>query len=172
MTGAVYSLDGSDSLKETMQTSVNYQQQVRKAHWVHKPNLKLNDKTRPLEISYFWSGSSLYQLQSLSPSPIAESSWKLYSNAVLNFFDQGFYLVFYMFSSLSTPSYCFMSIHLCLQNEDGPNDDVQHVGITARNVAGQAQEAAENLGVELASLLLSKGAKHILSVARQLNDAC
>uniref|UniRef100_A0A8B9V3H5 hydroxymethylbilane synthase n=1 Tax=Anas zonorhyncha TaxID=75864 RepID=A0A8B9V3H5_9AVES len=84
LTGAVYSLDGSDSLKETMQTSVNYQQ----------------------------------------------------------------------------------------QNEDGPNDDVQHVGITARNVAGQAQEAAENLGVELASLLLSKGAKHILSVARQLNDAC
>ncbi|XP_030361447.1 porphobilinogen deaminase isoform X2 [Strigops habroptila] len=83
LTGAVYSLDGSDSLKETMQTSVNYPQ----------------------------------------------------------------------------------------QNEDGPNDDVQHVGITAKNVPGQAQEAAENLGVELASLLLSKGAKHILSVARQLNDA-
>ncbi|XP_075579308.1 porphobilinogen deaminase isoform X3 [Pelecanus crispus] len=83
LTGAVYSLDGSDSLKETMQTSVNYPQ----------------------------------------------------------------------------------------QNEDGPNDDVQHVGITAKNVSGQAQEAAENLGVELASLLLSKGAKHILSVARQLNDA-
>uniref|UniRef100_U3ILK6 hydroxymethylbilane synthase n=1 Tax=Anas platyrhynchos platyrhynchos TaxID=8840 RepID=U3ILK6_ANAPP len=79
---------------------------------------------------------------------------------------------FFMFNSLSTPSYCLTSIHLCLQNEDGPNDDVQHVGITARNVAGQAQEAAENLGVELASLLLSKGAKHILSVARQLNDAC
>ncbi|XP_062364564.1 porphobilinogen deaminase-like isoform X5 [Cinclus cinclus] len=82
LTGAVYSLDGSDSLKETMQTSVSY------------PH----------------------------------------------------------------------------QNEDGPNDDVQHVGITAKNVPGQAQEAAENLGVELASLLLSKGAKHILSVARQLND--
>uniref|UniRef100_A0A8V0ZXE9 Porphobilinogen deaminase n=1 Tax=Gallus gallus TaxID=9031 RepID=A0A8V0ZXE9_CHICK len=84
LTGAVYSLDGSDSLKETMQTSVNY------------PH----------------------------------------------------------------------------RNEDGPNDDVQHVGITAKNVPGQAQEAAENLGIELASLLLSKGAKHILSVARQLNDAC
>ncbi|NWR49343.1 HEM3 deaminase, partial [Regulus satrapa] len=84
LTGAVYSLDGSDSLKETMQTGVGY------------PH----------------------------------------------------------------------------QNEDGPNDNVQHVGITARNVPGQAQEAAENLGVELASLLLSKGAKHILSVARQLNDAC
>lgn len=48
---------------------------------------------------------------------------------------------------------------------------MQHVGITAKNVPGQAQEAAESLGVELASLLLSKGAKHILSVARQLNDA-
>ncbi|NXD29228.1 HEM3 deaminase, partial [Spelaeornis formosus] len=83
LTGAVYSLDGSDSLKETMQTSVSY------------PH----------------------------------------------------------------------------QNEDGPNDDVQHVGITAKNVPGQAQEAAENLGVQLASLLLSKGAKHILSVARQLSDA-
>ncbi|XP_064490912.1 porphobilinogen deaminase isoform X3 [Pseudopipra pipra] len=82
LTGAVYSLDGSDSLKETMQTSVNY------------PH----------------------------------------------------------------------------QNEDGPNDDVQHVGITAKSVPNQAQEAAENLGVELANLLLSKGAKHILSVARQLND--
>lgn len=66
---------------------------------------------------------------------------------------------------------CLTSRCLCLQNEDGPNDDVQHVGITAKNVPGQAQEAAENLGVELASLLLSKGAKHILSVARQLNDA-
>ncbi|XP_051494545.1 porphobilinogen deaminase [Apus apus] len=83
LTGAVYSLDGSDSLKETMQTSVNYP----------------------------------------------------------------------------------------LQSEDGPNDDAQHVGITAKNVPSQAQEAAEGLGVELASLLLSKGAKHILSVARQLNDA-
>ncbi|XP_062450532.1 porphobilinogen deaminase isoform X2 [Rhea pennata] len=83
LTGAVYSLDGSDSLRETMQTSVNYPQ----------------------------------------------------------------------------------------QNEDGPNDDVQHVGITAKTVPRQAQQAAENLGVELASLLLSKGAKHILSVARQLNDA-
>ncbi|XP_010148264.1 PREDICTED: porphobilinogen deaminase-like, partial [Eurypyga helias] len=83
LTGAVYSLDGSDSLKETMQTSVSY------------PH----------------------------------------------------------------------------QNEDGPNDDLQRVGITARNVPGRAQEAAESLGVELANLLLSKGARHILSVARQLNDA-
>lgn len=68
-------------------------------------------------------------------------------------------------------SCCLTLRCLYLQNEDGPNDDVQHVGITAKNIPGQAQEAAENLGVELASLLLSKGAKHILSVARQLNDA-
>ncbi|KYO43098.1 hydroxymethylbilane synthase, b [Alligator mississippiensis] len=58
LTGAVYSLDGSDSLRETMQTSVNYPQ----------------------------------------------------------------------------------------QNEDGPNDDVQHVGITAKNIPHRAQEAAEKLG--------------------------
>jgi len=73
--------------------------------------------------------------------------------------------------SRPAPSCCLMLRCLYLQNEDGPNDDVQHVGITAKNVPGQAQEAAENLGVELASLLLNKGAKHILSVARQLNDA-
>ncbi|XP_053861691.1 porphobilinogen deaminase isoform X2 [Malaclemys terrapin pileata] len=83
LTGAVYSLDGSDSLKDTMQTGVNYPQ----------------------------------------------------------------------------------------QNEEGPNDDTQYVSITAKNVPRHAQEAAENLGLELASLLLSKGAKRILSVARQLNDA-
>ncbi|XP_067422854.1 porphobilinogen deaminase isoform X2 [Emydura macquarii macquarii] len=83
LTGAVYSLDGSDSLKETMQTGITYTQ----------------------------------------------------------------------------------------QNEDGASDDVQHVGITAKNIPAHAQEAAENLGVEVASLLLSKGAKHILNVARQLNDA-
>uniref|UniRef100_A0A8C3XRN9 Porphobilinogen deaminase n=1 Tax=Chelydra serpentina TaxID=8475 RepID=A0A8C3XRN9_CHESE len=83
LTGAVYSLDGSDSLKDTMQTGVNYPQ----------------------------------------------------------------------------------------QNEEGPNDDKQYVGITAKKIPCHAQEAAENLGVELASLLLSKGAKRILSVARQLNDA-
>ncbi|XP_065425259.1 vacuolar protein sorting-associated protein 11 homolog isoform X3 [Chrysemys picta bellii] len=83
LTGAVYSLDGSDSLKDTMQTGVNYPQ----------------------------------------------------------------------------------------QNEEGPNDDTQYVGITAKNIPRHAQEAAENLGLELASLLLSKGAKRILSVARQLNDA-
>nr|XP_006119785.1 porphobilinogen deaminase isoform X2 [Pelodiscus sinensis] len=83
LTGAVYSLDGSDSLKDTMQTSINYSQ----------------------------------------------------------------------------------------QNEEGSSDDAQYVGITAKNIPPHAQEAAETLGVELASLLLSKGAKHILSVARQLNDA-
>ncbi|XP_039352437.1 porphobilinogen deaminase isoform X2 [Mauremys reevesii] len=83
LTGAVYSLDGSDTLKDTMQTGVNYPQ----------------------------------------------------------------------------------------QNEEGPNDDTQYVGITAKKIPRHAQEAAENLGVELASLLLSKGAKRILNVARQLNDA-
>ncbi|XP_040280781.1 porphobilinogen deaminase isoform X1 [Bufo bufo] len=54
---------------------------------------------------------------------------------------------------------------------DGPNDDSQHVGITALGVPRKALESAEHLGTELANLLLSKGAKEILTVARQLNDA-
>ncbi|XP_044134476.1 porphobilinogen deaminase isoform X1 [Bufo gargarizans] len=54
---------------------------------------------------------------------------------------------------------------------DGPNDDSQHVGITALGVPRKALESAEHLGTELADLLLSKGAKEILTVARQLNDA-
>lgn len=45
------------------------------------------------------------------------------------------------------------------------------MGITARNIPREAQLAAENLGISLANLLLSKGAKNILDVARQLNDA-
>ncbi|ELW63232.1 Porphobilinogen deaminase [Tupaia chinensis] len=55
--------------------------------------------------------------------------------------------------------------------EDGPEDDPQLVGITARNIPRGAQLAAENLGITLANLLLNKGAKNILDVARQLNDA-
>ncbi|CAI5795453.1 porphobilinogen deaminase isoform X1 [Podarcis lilfordi] len=57
------------------------------------------------------------------------------------------------------------------ENEDGPNDDIQHVGITAKNFSQSAQVAAEKLGIQVAELLLSRGAKHILNVARQLNDA-
>lgn len=55
LTGAVYSLDGSDSLKDTMQTSVNYPQQVCEPPWVQNPNPK--DKTRPLEILVWFLGS-------------------------------------------------------------------------------------------------------------------
>lgn len=57
------------------------------------------------------------------------------------------------------------------QHEDGPEDDPQLVGITARNIPRQPQLAAENLGISLATLLLNKGAKNILDVARQLNEA-
>uniref|UniRef100_A0ACB8EYW3 Uncharacterized protein n=2 Tax=Sphaerodactylus townsendi TaxID=933632 RepID=A0ACB8EYW3_9SAUR len=57
-----------------------------------------------------------------------------------------------------------------LEDTDGPNDDTQHVGITARTVPGRAQQAAEKLGVDLAELLLSQGAGLILAVARQLNE--
>ncbi|XP_063167186.1 porphobilinogen deaminase isoform X3 [Candoia aspera] len=63
------------------------------------------------------------------------------------------------------------NVKFSLENEDGPDDNLQHVGITARNVPRLAQEAAERLGQELADLLLSKGANHILSVARQLSSA-
>ncbi|XP_077312950.1 porphobilinogen deaminase isoform X2 [Lithobates pipiens] len=58
-------------------------------------------------------------------------------------------------------------------NEEGecPDDNAQHVGITALGVPHKALEAAEILGADLANLLISKGAKEILTVARQLNDA-
>uniref|UniRef100_A0A665VIG2 hydroxymethylbilane synthase n=1 Tax=Echeneis naucrates TaxID=173247 RepID=A0A665VIG2_ECHNA len=55
--------------------------------------------------------------------------------------------------------------------DDKPEEPVQHVGITASKISGEAQGRAERLGVDLANLLLSKGAKEILTVARQLNDA-
>ncbi|XP_020358327.1 porphobilinogen deaminase-like [Oncorhynchus kisutch] len=48
---------------------------------------------------------------------------------------------------------------------------VQRVGVTANNMPGPAQDASEKLGLDLANLLLSKGAKEILTVARELNDA-
>uniref|UniRef100_A0A5F9CYS1 Porphobilinogen deaminase n=1 Tax=Oryctolagus cuniculus TaxID=9986 RepID=A0A5F9CYS1_RABIT len=63
------------------------------------------------------------------------------------------------------------SIQVPAQHEDGPEDDPQLVGITARNIPRGPQLAAENLGISLANLLLNKGAKNILDVARQLNDA-
>ncbi|XP_072283416.1 porphobilinogen deaminase isoform X2 [Pyxicephalus adspersus] len=55
--------------------------------------------------------------------------------------------------------------------DECPDDDIQHVGITALGVSHKALQAAECLGADLADLLLSKGAKEILTVARQLNDA-
>ncbi|XP_074084657.1 porphobilinogen deaminase-like [Macrotis lagotis] len=63
------------------------------------------------------------------------------------------------------------TINVLAQHEDGPEDDMQRVSITARNVPQGAQMAAENLGISLANLLLNKGAKKILDVARQLKDA-
>uniref|UniRef100_A0A671LSQ0 Porphobilinogen deaminase n=1 Tax=Sinocyclocheilus anshuiensis TaxID=1608454 RepID=A0A671LSQ0_9TELE len=84
LTGAVYSLDGSDSLKETMQTSISSNNQA--------------------------------------------------------------------------------------EEQEKVDEKVQHVGITALKVSEAAQDAAVKLGVDLGNLLLSKGAKEILTVARQLND--
>lgn len=50
-------------------------------------------------------------------------------------------------------------------------DDCAHVAVTACNIPESSLIAAEKLGVDLAALLLSKGAKDILTTARQLNDA-
>ena len=61
-----------------------------------------------------------------------------------------------------------MRVWQCLENLD---EHVQRVGVTASKIPGDAQDRAERLGVDLANLLLSKGAKEILTVARQLNDA-
>uniref|UniRef100_W5KEL8 hydroxymethylbilane synthase n=1 Tax=Astyanax mexicanus TaxID=7994 RepID=W5KEL8_ASTMX len=57
------------------------------------------------------------------------------------------------------------------EEQEKVDEKVQRVGVTALKVSGAAQDAAEKLGVDLANLLLSKGAKEILTVARQLNDA-
>lgn len=57
------------------------------------------------------------------------------------------------------------------QDKEQVDELVQRVGVTAAKISGQAQNRAEQLGVDLANLLLSKGAKEILTVARQLNDA-
>uniref|UniRef100_A0A8B9HL05 hydroxymethylbilane synthase n=1 Tax=Astyanax mexicanus TaxID=7994 RepID=A0A8B9HL05_ASTMX len=46
-----------------------------------------------------------------------------------------------------------------------------NVAITANNISVTALSAAEKLGLDLANLLLTKGAKDILTTARQLNDA-
>uniref|UniRef100_A0A9J8C2I3 Porphobilinogen deaminase n=1 Tax=Cyprinus carpio carpio TaxID=630221 RepID=A0A9J8C2I3_CYPCA len=85
LTGAVYSLDGSDSLKETMQTSISSDNQA--------------------------------------------------------------------------------------EEQEKVDEKVQRVSITALKVSEAPQDAAVKLGVDLGNLLLSKGAKEILTVARQLNDA-
>ena len=59
---------------------------------------------------------------------------------------------------------------MCVQSPDEVDECVR-VGVTASKIPGEAQDKAERLGVDLAKLLLSKGAKEILTVARQLNDA-
>lgn len=57
------------------------------------------------------------------------------------------------------------------QSLEEVDERAQRVGVTASKISGEAQDRAERLGVDLANLLLSKGAKEILTVARQLNDA-
>lgn len=57
------------------------------------------------------------------------------------------------------------------QGQEEVDEQVQRVGVTVIKICGGSQDNAERLGVDLANLLLSKGAKEILTVARQLNDA-
>lgn len=58
---------------------------------------------------------------------------------------------------------CFFQVH-------NGAEERAHVGVTANSISLAALDAAEKLGVDLASLLLSKGAKDILTMARQLNN--
>uniref|UniRef100_A0A8C2KVV2 Porphobilinogen deaminase n=1 Tax=Cyprinus carpio TaxID=7962 RepID=A0A8C2KVV2_CYPCA len=57
------------------------------------------------------------------------------------------------------------------QEQEKVDEKVQRVSITALKVSEAPQDSAVKLGVDLGNLLLSKGAKEILTVARQLNDA-
>uniref|UniRef100_A0A3Q3CXJ9 hydroxymethylbilane synthase n=1 Tax=Haplochromis burtoni TaxID=8153 RepID=A0A3Q3CXJ9_HAPBU len=63
-----------------------------------------------------------------------------------------------------------VSIAVGTQSSEKVDEQVQRVGVTANKIPGSVQDEAEKLGVDLADLLLSKGAKEILTVARQLND--
>lgn len=110
LTGAVYSLDGSDSLKETMQTGIGA---AADRVTVHRHRL---------------------------------------TNAAC--------------VCIASPN-----VNPRFQSPDEVDECVQRVGVTANKIPGEAQDNAERLGVDLAKLLLSKGAKEILTVARQLNDA-
>lgn len=77
------------------------------------------------------------------------------------------FFVFFLLAHLSHTS----SGDVCDQSLEEVDEQVQRVGVTANKLPGEAQDNAERLGVDLANLLLSKGAKEILTVARQLNDA-
>uniref|UniRef100_A0A672IDD5 Porphobilinogen deaminase n=1 Tax=Salarias fasciatus TaxID=181472 RepID=A0A672IDD5_SALFA len=64
-----------------------------------------------------------------------------------------------------------MQTSIAAESEVSVDEQVQRVGVTAAKIPGDAQDRAEKLGADLADLLLGKGAKEILTVARQLNDA-
>ncbi|XP_048839287.1 porphobilinogen deaminase-like [Brienomyrus brachyistius] len=49
--------------------------------------------------------------------------------------------------------------------------NASHVGVMAPGLWMASRDAAERLGVDLASLLLQRGAKDVLTLARRLNDA-
>ncbi|XP_061923824.1 porphobilinogen deaminase-like isoform X1 [Entelurus aequoreus] len=63
---------------------------------------------------------------------------------------------------------CIPATAKCQEEVD---ERCQRVGVTTVKVGGESQDKAERLGIDLAKLLLSKGAKEILTAARQQNDA-
>lgn len=126
LTGGVYSLDGSDSLKETMQTGI--------AAAADKVTAECIGQLRD-SMEHVISVKSFIRVSAL------KSHTRLYTDDV------------------------------CDQSPEEVDERVQRVGVTANKISGEAQDRAERLGVDLANLLLSKGAKEILTVARQLNDA-
>lgn len=66
------------------------------------------------------------------------------------------------------------TMQTCVELDNKVNESTQrsaNVGVTACNISSSALEAAEKLGLDLANVLLNKGAKDILTTARKLNDA-
>ncbi|XP_051748577.1 hydroxymethylbilane synthase a isoform X1 [Ctenopharyngodon idella] len=66
------------------------------------------------------------------------------------------------------------TMQTCVEIDNKVSESAQecvHVAVTANNISSSALDAAEKLGMDLANVLLNKGAKDILTTARKLNDA-
>uniref|UniRef100_A0A3B3Q1M8 hydroxymethylbilane synthase n=1 Tax=Paramormyrops kingsleyae TaxID=1676925 RepID=A0A3B3Q1M8_9TELE len=63
------------------------------------------------------------------------------------------------------------SIDTSKGEDEEAHRNASHVGVMAPGLPMASRDAAERLGVDLASLLLQRGAKDVLTLARRLNDA-